>query len=150
MGSIGRGVIAGFLTTLALSLALDPMTIALRTAEVLPPAFAWLLHFFVGSFIWGAGFALIRPALPSPAWLAGLLFGILAWALVMVFIMPVTRAGFFAWQLGPAAPALMLAVHLLHGGLLGVIFGALAPRSEADERDDSRSESRTGLRPLHH
>jgi hypothetical protein len=88
MDIVGRGIIAGFLATLALSAVLDPMMTAARMADVLPPTFGWVLHFFVGSFIWGAGFALLQPLVRGPYWLRGLAFGVIAWLLVMVVAMP--------------------------------------------------------------
>lgn len=130
MDTLGRGVIAGFLATLVLSLVIDPAVSAARMADVLPPTFVWILHFFVGSFIWGAGFALLQPIVRGPYWLRGIVFGVVAWLLVMLLVMPLTRLGLFGLRLGIATPAVMLFVHVVHGGLLGAIFGALDPREE--------------------
>lgn len=62
MDVIGRGVIAGFLATLALSAVIDPMTTVARIGDLLPPIFAWILHFFVGSFIWAQPSPCCSPA----------------------------------------------------------------------------------------
>jgi hypothetical protein len=150
MDTIGRGVIAGFLATLALSAFLDPATSAARMADVLPPAFAWVLHFFVGGFIWGAGFALLQPLVRGPYWLRGLLFGVLAWLLVMLLVMPLARLGPFGLRLGLATPAIMLFVHVVHGTLLGAIFGALDPHEGGEELPPRPSSSlHDWLHPFH-
>src|SRR5215207_570554 len=131
MDRIGRGVIAGFLATLVLSAVFDPMTTLARMADVLPPTFGWVLHFTVGSLIWGAGFALVYDFMRGPSWLRGLLFGIGAWLVVMLAVMPLTRGGFFGLALGIATPAAMLLIHLLYGALLGGIYGVLGPEDAA-------------------
>jgi hypothetical protein len=127
MDVIGRGIIAGFLATLALSAIFGPMANMARMAGVLLPTFGWLLHLLVGSFVWGAAFALVRPLLPGASWLRGLLFGFGAWLIVMLTVMPLTHAGWFGISLGVTAPLVMLAVHLVYGALLGAIFTLLDP-----------------------
>lgn len=150
MDTLGRGIIAGFIATLALSVALDPMIAASRLADVLPRSLAWVLHFFVGSFVWGAGFALLQPLLRGPYWLRGLQFGVLAWLLVTLAIMPLTRAGFFGLQLGIAAPVFILLVHIAYGGLLGGVFGLLGPRNGTTAKDaEPTAKPDNLLHPLH-
>jgi hypothetical protein len=149
MDTIGRGIIAGFLATLALSAIIDPATSAARMAEVLPPAFAWVLHFFVGSFIWGAGFALLQSLVRGPYWLRGLAFGVLAWLLVMLLVMPLARLGLFGLRLGFATPVIMLFVHVVHGGLLGAIFGALDPEDHPEPPPRSSAGLHDWLHPFH-
>jgi hypothetical protein len=134
MDVIGRGIIAGFLATVALSAIFDPMTTVARTAGVLPPSFGLLLHFLVGSVIWGVGFSLAYPFLYGASWMRGLLFGTGAWLLVMLTVMPLTRGGWFGLALGAATPAVMFIVHLVHGALLGGIYGMLDPNG--GRRDD--------------
>ena len=56
-----------------------------------------------------------------------MVFGLGAWLIVMVTVMPLTRGGWFALALGFTTPAVMLAVHLVYGALLGGIFGFLDP-----------------------
>ena len=140
MDTLGRGIIAGFMATLILSVLIEPMTTIARMAEVLPRAFAPILHFFVGSFVWGAGFALLHPLLRGPSWLRGLIFGALAWLVVMVFVMPLARTGLFGIKLGFAAPAVMMLVHLVYGVMLGVFFSILEPGhgNGSTDTDDNR------------
>ena len=136
MDVIGRGIIAGFLATLALSAMFDPMTMVARAAGVLSPTFGWLLHFLVGSVIWGVGFALAYPFLYGAAWIRGLLFGAGAWLLVMLTVMPLTHAGWFGLALGLTTPAVMFLVHLVYGALLGGIYGVLDPNDgRRNDRD---------------
>lgn len=146
MDSLGRGIIAGFLATLMLSAMFHPIAFIARSADALPATFGWLLHFMVGSLIWGVGFAATYRLMPGPLWLRGVLFGIATWLIVMLLVLPLTRAGTFGLQLGLPAPALMLLVHLVYGGLLGALFGLLdpdggkrrpdAPASDEDEHHD--------------
>ena len=149
MDIIGRGIIAGFLATLVLAAVLDPVSGALRMADILPPSFAWILHFFVGSFIWGAGFAALQPLIPGPTWLRGLVFGVLAWLVVMLAVMPLAQAGSLGLKLGFAAASLTLLIHIAYGGLLGLIFGLLDPRDESGRHRPARSERRTRFHLLH-
>ena len=138
MDGIGRGVIAGFLATLLLSAIFDPMATLARMADVLPPTFAWALHFTVGSLIWGAGFALVHGHMRGPSWLRGLLFGLAAWFAVMLTVMPFTRGGFFGLGLGLAAPGVMLLIHLVYGTVLGAIYGLLLPEAPGRRRGGTR------------
>jgi hypothetical protein len=107
-------------------------------ADVLPPTFGWALHFIIGSLIWGAGFALLQKLLRGPFWLRGLVFGLGAWLVVMLGVMPFTRGGLFALKLGIVAPAVMLAIHVVYGVALGVIFGLLLPE-DALQADRERA-----------
>jgi hypothetical protein len=141
MDMVGRGIIAGFLATLALSVVFDPMATLARMADVFPPTFAWFIHFLVGSFIWGASFAAVERFLPGPSWLRGIVFGFGAWLIVMVAIMPLTRGGLFALALGLAAPAAMLVLHLIYGALLGGIYGFLDPDGARTSAADDHHES---------
>ncbi len=134
MDRIGRGVIAGFLATLILSAAVDPMTTVARTADVLSTTFGWMLHFVVGSLVWGASFALLERRLFGPLWLRGLVFGFLAWLVVMLTVMPLTRGDWFGLALGVATPVTMLAIHLIYGAMLGAFYSLLDPEAPEHER----------------
>jgi hypothetical protein len=136
MDKIGRGIIAGFLATIALSAMLDPIAMLVRTAGILSPTLGWLLHFLVGTLVWGAGFALVHDWLRGPSWLRGILFGIGAWLLVVITVVTVTRLGLFGFELGFATPLAMLAIHVVFGALLGGIYDLLgsSPESEVPQR----------------
>jgi hypothetical protein len=113
-----------------------PIAFVARTTDALPATFGWLLHFMVGSLIWGTGFALLYRLVPGPLWLRGILFGVATWLVVMLAMMPLTRGGLFGLQLGLPTPALMLLVHLVYGGLLGGIYGLLDPDGGAKRAPD--------------
>lgn len=142
MDRLGRGLIAGFLATLVLSMAVDPLTTLARHAGVLMPAVGWVLHFTIGTLVWGGTFALVHAHLPGPSWLRGLIFGLAAWLFVMVAVLPMTHAGLFGWAFGWKAPASMLFVHLVYGALLALIYDFLGTEDpKKRNRDDPSGHS---------
>jgi hypothetical protein len=140
MDKIGRGIIAGFLATIALSAILDPIAMIVRTAGVLSPTLGWLLHFLVGTLVWGAGFALVHDWLRGPSWLRGIVFGVGAWLLVVITAVAARRFGLFGFEVGFATPLAMLAIHVVFGGLLGGIYDLLgsSSQSQAPQRPPER------------
>jgi hypothetical protein len=130
MDKIGRGIIAGFLATIALSAMLDPIAMLVRTTGVLSPTLGWLLHFLVGTLVWGAGFALVHDWLRGPSWLRGILFGVGAWLLVVITMVAARRFGLFGVELGYATPLAMLAIHVVFGALLGGIYDLVGSSPE--------------------
>jgi len=146
MDRIGKGFIAGFIASLALSWLLDPVTLVLRSTWNSPPAVGFLLHFFVGTMVWGAGFGLIYRALPGPFWLRGTVFSLAAWALIMLAVMPLMGAGWFGLRLGISVPMVSLATYVIYGAVLGLIFGALDRRDMPG--DDPHQSADEQLRPI--
>lgn len=147
MGNIGKGMIAGFAATLVLS-ALMMMKSAMGLMPELDvigmlsgmmgagPAAGWLMHFAIGTVLWGALFAWLDPHLPGHAhWVRGVVFGAGAWLLMMVGPMPMAGAGLFGLQLGIMAPVMTLMLHLVFGAVLGGVYGALAPTGEEQRGD---------------
>jgi hypothetical protein len=131
MDKVGRGIIAGFLATIALSAMLDPIAMLVRTTGILSPTLGWLLHFLVGTLVWGAGFALVHDWLRGPSWLRGVLFGVAAWLVVVITVVAMRRLGLFGVELGLVTPAAMLAIHVVFGALLGGIYDLLGSSSES-------------------
>jgi hypothetical protein len=153
MDVIGRGFIAGFLATLILSVALDPIAMIARMMGVPTPAFGWLLHFIVGSLIWGAGFALVRPMLRGPSWVRGIEFGLVAWLIVMATVLAACARGSLHLGSGLAGPLAVLTIHLVYGALLGGIYGLLIPEDEAEEAEhlpEHAVEGEKHMKPLAH
>src|ERR1700719_4702679 len=72
--TIGKGIIAGFVATFALSILLDPIELFAPTVWPASSVVGWVLHFFVGTVIWGVGFAMLHDHLPGPSWQRGLGF----------------------------------------------------------------------------
>lgn len=142
--NIGKGVIAGFAATVVLSILMvmkakmgmmpDMNAIRMLTGMAhhfmgtpMTPAIGWLLHFMIGSVAWGILFALLVNQIPgnAPA-LKGIIFGTVAWLLMMVMVMPMAGAGLFGLHLGVGAPVATLMLHWVFGAVLGAIYGRLA------------------------
>jgi uncharacterized membrane protein YagU involved in acid resistance len=126
--TIGKGIVAGFVATFALSILLDP--IALFAPPVWPAstAIGWVLHFFVGTVIWGVGFAVLHDYLRGPSWQRGLAFALGAWLLVVGGAAASLWARVLSFELGAMMIVTTLIVHVLYGVVLGVVYGALLDR----------------------
>jgi hypothetical protein len=148
MGDITKGFEAGFIATVFVSIILFAqqalgfvpnfnMIDVLQTAAGLQsqPLFGWVLHFVVGVGIWGAAFAAFSPHLPGPHWLRGLMFGALAWLVMMVAFLPAAGMPMFAAGMGWSIPIYTLAIHLFFGLVLGESYHLLLHYlpSEVDE-----------------
>ena len=139
-----RAMTAGFVATVVLSLlmlmksmmgVMPGLDIARMLTSMahhmmgLPanPAVGWLLHFMIGTVVWGMGFALLYTVLPGggPV-IKGLAFGALAWLLMMLIPMPMAGAGLFGMKFGMMAPVMTLVLHLIWGAVLGATFSGLS------------------------
>jgi len=143
MQNLARGVIAGFVATLFISLlmmlrlsanlmtAFDPIEVMTLSAQTIlgvtgGELFGWGVHFFVGAVIWGALYVLLEARLPgATAVRRGMLFGVLAWLLVMVVIFPLAGSGFFALGFGGTVMFTTLLAHLIFGAVLGWCYAWL-------------------------
>jgi hypothetical protein len=91
---------------------------------------AWVVHFLIGTVLWGGLFAWLDPHLPSRShWLKGTLFGIGAWVVMMVVLMPMAGAGLFAVKLGMMVTMATLILHAVYGAVMGGVYGAQHPES---------------------
>lgn len=148
MGDITKGLEAGFIATIFVSIVLFAQQMlgflpnfnlidVLMTSAGTPgqPLLGWALHFVVGVGLWGAGFAAFSPHLPGPHWLRGLIFGALAWLAMMVAFLPSAGLPMFATGMGLTIPSYMLALHLSFGLVLGESYHLLLHYlpSEVDE-----------------
>jgi len=139
---IGKSMIAGFVATVVLSAlmimkmmmglmpdlnAIKMMTVMAHNMAGTPavPAVGWIMHFMIGTVLWGVLFALIGKSLPGGYVTKGLFFGVLAWILMMVMVMPMAGAGFFGLKLGMMAPVMTLMLHLVYGAILGGMYSRL-------------------------
>lgn len=137
MNKLSAGMLAGIVATAVLSAmmlmkasmgltpALDPIgMIAAMTGT--STAFAWGMHLMIGVVIWGGGFALAEPHLPGgERWIKGVVFGLGAWLIMMLAMMPMAGAGLFGLSLGVMAPAMTLVMHIVFGAVLGWVYGFL-------------------------
>jgi hypothetical protein len=135
MINIGKGIIAGVLASAAASGAIflgllagvlpaaDPVR-SVSGVTLSPPGLSWVMHFAVGTFLWGPLLALLSPVLPSPFWFKGVVFGALAWLLMLLV----------TWAADPASPPQAnlepILLHVLFGGMLGWTYGNLLDRAE--------------------
>lgn len=143
MNNLAKGMLAGLVATVVLSLlmlmkgamglmpALDSIgMIAMMMGA--STAVAWGVHFMIGAIVWGGAFALLEPHLPGgELWLKGAVFGIGAWLIMMLAMMPMAGAGFFGLQLGIMAPVMTLMMHMVFGAVLGGVYAMLLHRGSA-------------------
>lgn len=142
MTNIGRGIFAGFVGTVVLSM----MMVAKSAMGLMPqldpiqmisgmmnssPMVGWVIHFLIGTVLWGALFASLDPHLPGGAhWLKGIVFGLGAWLLMMVLMMPMAGKGLFGMQIGIMAPIMTMMLHVIYGAILGATYGWLLSSRE--------------------
>jgi hypothetical protein len=138
--TIGKGIIAGFVVTFALSVLLDPIELfAPNIFPALPPV-AWVLHFFVGTVIWGIGFSVLHDYLRGPAWQRGLVFALGAWIVVISGAAALVLLGALAIDLGPTVIVATLIVHVLYGVALGLVYGWLLEGTPASPHEPHGEE----------
>ncbi|MDR1994994.1 DUF6789 family protein [Azonexus sp.] len=138
-----RSMEAGFVATVVLSLlmlikgvmgvmpVLNPVAMLSNMVHSMmgmpdSPIIGWLMHFMIGTVLWGILFALIYQRLPGrDALTKGLSFSVLAWLLMMLLPMPMSGAGVFGLNLGMMVPVMTLVLHLIWGAVLGYTYGRL-------------------------
>jgi len=86
----------------------------------------WVLHFVIGAIVWGLLYVALKDKLPGDSGLVrGLVFGVIAWVLMMVIPMPLAGAGWFGLNIGIAAPVATLVLHIIFGAVLGATYARL-------------------------
>ncbi len=103
------------------------------TGLQLPPDLGWAGHFFIGTVVWGLLYALLRKSLPGAAIVKGLIFGALAWLVMMIVFMPLAGHGFFGLAIGWMAPVATLIVHLVFGAVLGSVYASTRSSAAIDD-----------------
>lgn len=140
MSNATRGAVAGFIASLVLAgifvfksaYGVMPEVNVFRLlinlgGGNLGPGSAWADHFIVGTLIWGLLFGEIESVVSRPApWLKGLIFGVLAWLVMMVTFMPLAGSGLFGLKVGSSVPVGMLILHLIFGVVLGGSYGLMS------------------------
>lgn len=140
--NIVKGIVAGFVATIVLSAlmimkammglmpGLNVIAMLAKMMGASSPATGWVVHFVIGSVIWGGLFAWLDQYIPSEShWLKGVIFGIGAWFLMMIAVMPMAGAGFFGMHLVIMAPVMTLILHMIFGAVLGGVYGAERPET---------------------
>ncbi len=143
MNKYANGIVSGFFATTALSL----MMLAKGAMGFMPQLdvismlskmmgmphtllLGWAGHFLIGSIVWGIFFALSFSKLPGQSYVVkGIVLGILAWAMMMIFVMPMAGAGLFGLKFGPMAPVATLMLHIVYGAVLGFVYGISAKKT---------------------
>jgi len=143
LSNIIKGIIAGFIGTLALTGLmilkknmgvmpdLDPVhMLSTMAAEKMGMEInlmiGWVMHFVIGSVAWGGAFAVLNNVLPGSSQVVkGIVLGIGAWLLMMIGPMPMTGAGLFGLSMGIMAPVITLVFHIVFGAVMGLVFSKL-------------------------
>ena len=137
MSNVGRGIGAGLAATVVLSMIMvakgmmglmpELNVIAMLSSMMnAAPVAGWVAHFMIGMLAWGLGFVFFGKYLPGRTHIVkGISFGIAAWVLMMLMVMPMAGAGFFGLNMGMMAPAMTLMLHVIYGAVLGLAYGKL-------------------------
>lgn len=138
MSNWNNGLLAGVAATLVLSVLMvvtSAMGLGVDTIGELrqlgathfglpdSPVVAWIIHAVVGVVLWGLVFAGTYETWPGAPATKGVVFAVMIWLLTMSMFMPMVGAGFFATNIGFAAPVVALVLYLVFGVVLGTVFG---------------------------
>ena len=137
MGNVGKGMIAGLSATAALSLIMvakgmmglmPELNVIAMLSKMMSsaPIMGWGAHIMIGVIAWGAGFAVLYNLMPGSSSVSkGIAFGIAAWFMMMLAVMPMAGAGIFGLKMGMMAPVMTLMLHAIFGAVLGFVYGRL-------------------------
>jgi len=137
MTNISKGFIAGLAATVVLSMimvakgmmGLMPglnVIAMLSSMAGAVPAVGWVMHFAIGALVWGLAFVAMLKFLPGSSNIAkGVSFGVAAWIMMMLIVMPMTGAGLFGLNMGMMAPVMTLMLHAIYGAVLGFTYSKL-------------------------
>lgn len=145
MTNTKRGIGAGLAATIVLSMIMvakgmmglmpELNVIAMLSSMMKSaPIVGWIVHFMIGMLAWGLGFVAVSRYLPGKTDLIrGISFGVAAWAMMMLVIMPMAGAGFFGLKMGMMAPVMTLMLHVIYGAVLGYAYGKLGANKAVTE-----------------
>lgn len=151
MSNTAKGIFAGFIATLVISVfmlmkqimvlmpELDPIRMLADMAGASSLRAGWIMHFMIGSVAWGLLYSFVQAWLPGGMTVRGILFGMGAWLLIMVVVMPMAGAGLFALGISMAAPIVTLVLHIMFGAVLGAVYGPLAADGHSMQDAHSRA-----------
>lgn len=132
----GPAVIAGLAATAVMTavglwvapiMGLPPMNPAEMLAGAMGGSMAlgWMGHLLIGTIL-AVIYAAVRPYLPGPPVVRGATYGLAPFLMAQLVVMPMMGMPIFS---GSASLAMgSLVGHLVYGGVLGGIYGALAGR----------------------
>ena len=98
-----------------------------------------IAFFVIGTFMLSLAYAVISPRIPlrSPV-IKGVLFGFAVWLTIMLIVMPVAGAGFFALHRSAAVPAAHLLLALLYGLVIAMMYASGSRELTMSPRQRSR------------
>lgn len=132
-----RGIIAGLIATVVLSLLMvvkgmmgvmpDLNVIAMLASKLGGSmAIGWAAHFTIGAILYGLVFANLGSMIPGGSDIGrGVVLGVIGWLVMMVALMPMVGAGFFALNMGMMAAVATLVLHAIFGFVLGFTYKKL-------------------------
>lgn len=135
--NVKNGLIAGFVGTVVISVLfvlkgmmglMPQMDIIAMLAGVMggSAVMGWIAHFVIGTVLWGGLFAIANASVPGSSQLAkGTIFGIGAWLVMMIVVMPMMGVGFFGLNMGMMGAVMPLMIHVIFGAAMGATYGAL-------------------------
>jgi hypothetical protein len=138
--NVGKAIAGGFVGTILLTLMMR-FVAPVMTGETIDmpgklgnmtgmgPVAGMIMHFLVGSVIFGLVYAFVLfRFLPGAPWQKGLLSGVIFWLGLEVVMMPMIGGGFFSSQMGGVKIIVAaLIAHLVYGAALGGIAGGPVP-----------------------
>jgi Family of unknown function (DUF6789) len=145
-GSIGRGLFAGLVATVIVSLLMllkqalgympnvNPVLELANALGYRSALVGWTAHFAIGVLAWGVLFTWFDGYLRQlPHWINGLFFSSVVWLGVMVIVLPAAGRGLFgARGLALGTPTVTLLLSWIYGVVLGVVYGWLRPSPKAE------------------
>lgn len=137
MNSNVRGIIAGLIATIVLSILMylkgmmgmmpELNVIAMLAGQMGGSMMmGWVAHFVIGAVIYGLAFANLGSVLPGGSNVVkGISLGVIGWLIMMIALMPMMGAGFFAMNMGMMAMVATLVLHVIFGAVLGFAYNKL-------------------------
>lgn len=139
MSRTTAGLLAGLAATIVISVlmvmkaqmgVMPELDVATMIAGVLgapdAPLVGWTVHLLIGIVGYGLAMSAVGARLPGHSDVGhGLMLAIAGWFVMMVALMPAAGVGLFGITMGPKAPLMALALHLVFGVVLGATYGRL-------------------------
>lgn len=139
VGSIERGVVAGFAATVVVSLLMllqqalgfmPRLNLVMELANALgrrTGVAGWTAHFVIGVFAWGLLFPWVDRHMRFDHWINGVYFASVVWLGVMLIVLPAAGDGVFGNHLELGTPTATLFLNWIYGVVLGGVYGLLQP-----------------------
>lgn len=139
MSNYFKGIIAGFIATAVMTILMMiknyfGLFSELNLVDIInninasyfglpdTPWLPWVIHFVVGSVVYGIVLAFFNPKLTESYIFNGIIIGVGAWFVMMLVVFPVIGGGLFATVLGEHARVVSLIIHGVYGAVLGYSY----------------------------